>query len=62
MDEAAHVGALGVLRQADRQGDGGDGALGLRRAVEHGDRVAQIADADLLNRHLAMIGVVFDIL
>jgi hypothetical protein len=62
LDEAAHVRALGVVRQADRQADRGDRRLALGRLVQHGDRVAKTADPDLFDGDLAVIGAALGVL
>ena len=59
--ETAHVGALGVLGQADREAQGGDGALGLGGAVEDGDGVAQAGDSDLFDRDVAVVGAALEV-
>jgi hypothetical protein len=47
--------------QPDRDGDRGNGSLGLGRAVEHRHGITEVADADLFNGDLPGIRVVLDI-
>ncbi len=59
LDEAAHVGALGVMGRADRKGESGHHGLGA--AVKDHDGVAQVRHAHLLDGHLPVVRLALDI-
>ncbi len=54
-DEAAHVRALEIVRQIDEKIDARRGALGLFVFVENLNRIADVFNADLLQRNGACI-------
>lgn len=49
LDEAAHVGALEMVREVDRHRDCCDGVLQFSSAVANDDRMAQVLDPYLVN-------------
>jgi hypothetical protein len=55
-DEARHVRALHVVRQAHGHRELGDRVLHVAVARRQRDRIAQSLDADLLDRQLAQVG------
>ena len=61
LDEARHVRALVVVRQADVHVEHGDGVLHAARAVEHLDRVTDGLDADPVDGDMARIGQILHV-
>ncbi len=55
LDEAAHVGAFEVVRQADGEGDRSYGLLLPVGSVEHGGGIAQVTGAHLLDGQAAVV-------
>ena len=56
LHEARHVRALEIVRQMHVHVEHGDGVLHAPAAVAHLDRMADILDADLVDRQLAGVG------
>jgi hypothetical protein len=61
LDQAAHVGALEVVRQAHRDREARDGLLAVVGAVEDDDGVAQVGHPDLVDWDVAGVGAVLDV-
>src|SRR4051812_38147649 len=62
LNEAAHVGALELIGQADRHSDHRDGRLLLMVAIEDDDGMADVAHTSLVERQLAIILTVLYVL
>ena len=56
LDEAAHVGALELMRKIDGEGDGGDGVLGRMGPVTDHDGISEAFDADFVDSQVAKVG------
>src|SRR5258706_2198626 len=61
LDEARHVRAFELVRQAHVHVEAGDGVLDAARALHDAHRMADRLDADLVDRQLARVGRGLDI-
>ena len=56
LDEAAHVGALELMRKIDGEGDGGDSVLGRMGPVPNHNGIAEAFNADFVDSQIAKVG------
>jgi hypothetical protein len=61
LDKAAHMGTLEFLGQVDIHVDTGDGLLTSVHPIKHGDGVADVFHAHLVNVYVAVISEILDV-
>jgi hypothetical protein len=55
------MGSLEVMREPYREREGSHGALGPPLSIEHFNRIAEVADSDLIDSDAAGVGRSLDI-
>jgi hypothetical protein len=61
LDKPAHMGALKIVGQTDRHGNGRSRGLSIVLAVKDDDRIAQAADSYSVNGCVPVIVIVLDV-